>query len=136
MKKLHTILLAIVGSLIAQGLNASERQQQVFFDQQTKNRFKIAAQDYALIYGIALGLGNIHNIAQVLIHKDQSLMHRKWFLMPEEYGKYPKGSSKIGNIFKGNTVICKSLLKTVPKTLPIAVVAAVIYDGYQKSQPQ
>lgn len=136
MKKLYTILLAIVGCSITQGLIASEGQQQVFFDQQTQNNFKLAARDYAGVYGVAWGLLNTHNILQVMIHKDQSLMHRKWLFMPEEYGKYPKGSSKIGNIFKGNTVICKSLLKTVPKTFPIAVIAAFVWNGYQQSISQ
>jgi len=137
MNKLHTALLATVLCSIAHGLVASEeaQQQKVFFDKPTQDRFTMAAQFYGCGYGVAWGILNTYSIGNILIYKkkEQSLMHRKWTWMPEEYLKYPNGSSKVGNIFKSNSVISKTLLKTVPKTLPLAVITAVIYDGYQKS---
>lgn len=135
MNKLHTTLLTITLCSIVHNLTASERQQLVFFDQQTKNNFTLAARDYGLCYGMLWGGISMHSIGNILMYnkKDQSLIHRKWMFMPAEYGKFLNGSSKFMNIIKDQGVIGKRLLATVPKSLPIAVVAAFIYDGYQKS---
>lgn len=133
MNKLQTILLATILCSMVHGLAASEGQRLVFFDQQTKNNFKETARDYALCYVATWGAITTHNILNILRYRDQSLMHRKWTFMPEEYLKHPSGSSKFMNIIKDQGVIGKRLLGTLPKSLPFALVAAVIYDGYQKS---
>lgn len=131
MNKLHTIVLATTLCSTMHDLTASEGQQRVFFDQQTKENFRVSARDYGIGYGISWALISTHSIGNILIHQkeDQSLWHRKWIFMPEEYGKHLNGSSKLMNIAKDQVVIGKYLLKT----LPIALVAAFIYDGYQKS---
>jgi hypothetical protein len=153
MNKLHAILLATTLCSMVHGLTASEGQGKrlpvlrsivpqtlepypPFFDDQTKNNFKLAARDYGLCYWILGSAISTHSIGNILMSRDQSLIHRKWMFMPEEYLKHAKGSSRLMNIVKDQGVIGRRLLGTVPKTLPIALITAVIYDGYQKSISQ
>lgn len=135
MNKFYGVFLMTILCLMTQDAIASEgskEQKKVFFDKASINRFKHVAQGYGYIYLVPWGALNIHNVCQILIHKDQDLMHRKWTFMPEEYGKYAPQSSKIMNVLRGNNVICKTLLKTMPKSLPTALVIAFLYDGYNR----
>lgn len=109
-----------------------QEEQKIFFDEPTLDRFKTIGQCYGYGYVGAASLLNFHNIVQILVHKEQGDVHRKWFFMPIEYGQYARGSSKIGNIFKGKAVILKTLAKTVPVSLPIAVITAFLFNAYEQ----
>lgn len=135
MNKLHTALLTAILCSMVHGLTASERRQLVFSDQQTNDSFKMAGKIYAGLYGATWGLWNVENIWQICSTNNQSLIHRNFKYIPNDYQKYAEGSSRIGNIFKGNTIICRELLKSVPKTQFLAITAALMY-AYQKNSSQ